>query len=116
MKESRLVYSTSGTGDCPRCRKPLRKCQCDNTRQNTSNDGIIRISRETKGRKGSGVTLITGLPMSAEELKQCAKQLKNLCGSGGTIKQGVIEIQGDHRQLIRQQLLKQYKQVKLAGG
>lgn len=79
-------------------------------------DGIIRISRETKGRKGAGVTLVRGLGLAPELLKALAGQLKQRCGSGGTVKDGVIEIQGDHRQLLLGELAKQGFKVKLAGG
>jgi len=79
-------------------------------------DGIVRISRETKGRKGAGVTLLRGLDLAPEQLKGLAGQLKQRCGSGGTVKDGVIEIQGDHRQLLLAELAKQGFKVKLAGG
>ncbi|MDT8423626.1 MAG: stress response translation initiation inhibitor YciH [Desulfuromonadales bacterium] len=80
------------------------------------NDGIVRIGRETKGRKGKGVTLVYGVPLSGEELKQLAKELKQKCGSGGTLKDGVIEIQGDHRAVLQAELVKKGWSVKLAGG
>tara|TARA_B110000444_G_scaffold183463_1_gene172412 strand:- start:706 stop:978 length:273 start_codon:yes stop_codon:yes gene_type:complete len=79
-------------------------------------DPAIRVSRESKGRKGKGVTLVTGLSLNEAELKLLAKQLKALCGSGGTVKNGVIEIQGNHREQIKQKLEKEFKNVKLAGG
>jgi len=80
------------------------------------NDGIIRISRETKGRKGKGVCLISGVPLSGEELTKLAKELKAQCGTGGTIKNGVIEIQGDHRAILKVALEKRFDKVKLAGS
>jgi len=79
-------------------------------------DGIVRIKRETKGRKGKGVSLITGLPLAEPELKVLAKSLKQLCGTGGAVKDGVIEIQGDHREVLKTALEKQAYTVKLAGG
>lgn len=95
----------------------MHKCRCrDAISQKASAEQVIKIGRETKGRKGKGVTLISGLPSNESELKSLAKQLKALCGSGGTVKNGVIEIQGDHRQLVKAELEKKYKQVKLAGG
>jgi len=119
MSNSRLVYS-SESSTCPGCHKPLRKCNCrlvqDNGNPKQIIDPAIRISRESKGRKGKGVTLISGLEMSEAGQKNLAKKLKALCGSGGTIKNGVIEIQGDHRDQIKQELDKQFKNVKLAGG
>ncbi len=119
MSNSHLVYS-SESSICPGCHKPLRKCKCrlvqdkGNPRQIV--DPPIRISRESKGRKGKGVTLITGLVLDESELKVLAKKLKALCGSGGTVKNGVVEIQGSHRDQIKQELDKQFKNVKLAGG
>ncbi|GJM14136.1 MAG: translation initiation factor [Pseudohongiella sp.] len=119
MSESRLVYSTE-SATCPGCHKPLRQCKCrlvqdkGNPRQVV--DPPIRISRESKGRKGKGVTLISGFQMSESELKALAKKLKAQCGSGGTVKNGVIEIQGDHREKLKSELDKQFKNVKLSGG
>lgn len=80
------------------------------------NDGVVRVSRETKGRKGKGVTLVTGLQHCPDELKKIAKQLKQMCGSGGAVKNGVIEIQGDHRDKIMDELSRQGYMVQKAGG
>ena len=74
-------------------------------------DPPIRISRESKGRKGKGVTLVSGLELDLAELKALAKKLKALCGSGGTVKDGIIEIQGDHRDQVKQELDKQFKRT-----
>ena len=79
-------------------------------------DGIVRVGRETKGRKGSGVTVITGIPSHPEGLEKLAKQFKQQCGTGGTVKNGVIEIQGDHRDLLVAELQKLGYTVKKAGG
>ena len=79
-------------------------------------DGVVRISRQTKGRKGSGVCLITGMDLGEAELKKLAKQLKKKCGSGGTVKPGVIEIQGDHREILVEALMKLGFKAKLSGG
>lgn len=79
-------------------------------------DGVVRVGRETKGRKGKGVTLVTGVPLSGAELDALAKELKNLCGAGGTLKGGVIEIQGDHRDRIIPALEKKGWTVKRVGG
>jgi len=78
--------------------------------------GIVRVSRETKGRKGKGVTLVTGLRMAPEQLKSIAKELKRACGSGGTVKGGVIEIQGDRRDAIVRLLAEKGFAAKRAGG
>lgn len=79
------------------------------------NDGIVRVSRETKGRKGSGVSIITGIPLDDKDLKQIAKQLKQKCGTGGTVKSGTIEIQGNHRATLKQELSKLGYTVKICN-
>ena len=79
-------------------------------------DGVVRVARETKGRKGKGVTLIRGLPLPAAELSRLAKELKQRCGSGGTVKSGVIEIQGDHRDELVSELSNRGFTVKRSGG
>lgn len=79
-------------------------------------DGIVRVGRQTKGRKGAGVTVITGLPLTPDALREMAKKLKKRCGSGGTVKDGVIEIQGDHRDLLVELLQKEGYDAKRSGG
>ena len=79
-------------------------------------DGIVRVGRETKGRKGKGMTVITGVPLHPEGLKDLAKQLKQKCGTGGTVKGAVIEIQGDHRDLLVSELQSIGYTVKKSGG
>ena len=79
-------------------------------------DGIVRVSRETKGRAGKGVTLVKGLALDAVALAALGKQLKAACGSGGTVKDGVIEIQGDHVERVIERLTKDGRTVKRAGG
>lgn len=110
-----LVYSTEHGKMCPDCNRPQDQCVCGEP-EVPQGDGIVRVSRETKGRKGQGVTLITGVPLAGAELKQLAKKLKAKCSCGGTIKDGVIEIQGDHRDLLVAELSKQGWQVKKSGG
>jgi translation initiation factor 1 len=110
-----LVYSTDRGRLCPGCGHPAGSCRCGK-KSGPAGDGIVRISRETKGRKGSGVSLISGLPLDEDGLKKLASQLKQKCGTGGSIKNGVIEIQGDHRELLKTELARQGYQVKLAGG
>jgi len=114
----RLVYSTDSGRICPDCHNPVAACRCQQQRRQQSKpgDGIVRLRRETKGRKGKGVTLVDGLPLSADELAKLAKVLKNRCGSGGTVKDGIIEIQGDHRATLQSFLQEAGYQVKLAGG
>jgi len=104
-KEKILVYLTDTSRTCPGCGHPHKQCCCSkNSRQQA--DTVVRVSRQTKGRKGSGVCLITGLPLGEAELKKLAKELKKKCGSGGTVKNGVIEIQGDHREILVDALIK----------
>ncbi len=115
-QDSRLVYSTEEGRICPECGRPSGQCGCRLKNAVLPDDGIVRISRETKGRKGKGVTLVTGTGLEPGELKQLAKRLKARCGSGGTVKGGVIEIQGDHRDLLEQELRKKGFIVKRSGG
>lgn len=79
-------------------------------------DGIIRIRKEVKGRKGKQVTVVSGLPDTDDSLKQTAAHLKRVCGSGGSIKDGCVIIQGDHRDTVQSELRKQGYSVKIAGG
>jgi len=79
-------------------------------------DGTVRLRREVKGRGGGTVIVITGVPLSEPLLKELAGALKKRCGCGGTLKNGVIEIQGDHRELLLQELQSRGFRVKLAGG
>ncbi len=117
-----LVYSTDGGRHCPECRQPREACRCRGMRRSGSgtghgpSDGIVRIGRETKGRKGAGVTIIRGLPGDDTELKAMAKVLKSRCGVGGAVKEGLIELQGDQREAARSWLEKAGYQVRLAGG
>jgi len=116
MNPKGMVYSTETGRVCPGCGHPVKQCCCSKEKKRQQGDGIVRISRQTKGRKGSGVSLITGVPVAEKELKNLAKQLKSKCGSGGTVKNGVIEIQGDHREVLRDFLTRLGYEVKLAGG
>lgn len=103
---SRLVYSTeSGRIDEPKT-APVRP----------KGDGVVRIQRQTSGRKGKGVCLITGIDADDAELATLAAELKKKCGCGGSLKDGVIEIQGDKRDLIKSLLEAKGMKVKLAGG
>ena len=113
--ENRTVYSTEQGRICPNCDKPIKQCTC---RKKTSppGDGNVRVSCETKGRKGKGVTLIKGLNMDSAALESMSKKLKVMCGSGGTLKRGIIEIQGNHIERILDYLKKQGVQAKRSGG
>ena len=101
-----LVYSTDGG----KIDKPKEK------KSAPEGDGIIRIHRETKGRKGKGVLLIKGLQLDEKALKALAKEIKKRTGTGGSVKDFVIEIQGDQRELVKTLLEKKGYNVKLAGG
>lgn len=107
MSNNRLVYSTE-TGRIKETKSPAKTP--------IPGDGIVRIRRETAGRNGKGVTTISGIPVDESELKNIAKQLKQVCGTGGSVKDGVIEIQGDQRDKIKAELEKRGYTVKLAGG
>lgn len=113
---SGLVYSTAHGRMCPNCRNPLTACACRREKPAPKTDGIVRIQRETKGRAGKGVTVITGVPLNSDELEKLGKQLKQRCGTGGTVKNGAIEIQGDHRDLLLTELAKFGWVVKKAEG
>lgn len=115
-KTKGLVYSTATGRTCPGCGHPVKQCCCSKEKYPVQGDGVVRVSRQTKGRKGSGVCLISGLPLNGDELKKCAKQLKQKCGSGGTVKNGIIEIQGDHRETLVEALSKMGYKTKLSGG
>lgn len=112
-----LVYSTDHGRMCPRCSRPATQCACQQVRQGTvKGDGRVRVSYETKGRKGKGVSLVSGLPLDTPGLKSLAKELKRKCGSGGTVQDGVLEIQGDHRDRLVQELISRGYAAKRSGG
>jgi translation initiation factor 1 len=121
---SRLVYSTETGSICRKCGKPAVACKCKKKKQATPNrpqsgypdDGIVRIRREVKGRKGKTATVIIGISLNNGDLKQFAKELKQRCGAGGSVKDGTIIIQGDHRKAILGELRKQGYHAKIAGG
>jgi translation initiation factor 1 len=101
---------------CAECGRSADECRCGKKSSSAPSDGVVRVSRETKGRKGKGVTLVTGVPLGGSDLADLAKQLKNKCGAGGTIKGGVIEIQGDHRDRVVAELQTKGWTVKRSGG
>lgn len=116
QKNSTTVYSTEHGRMCPGCGKPASGCFCSKKNKAPRGDGTVRVGRETKGRKGKGVTVITGVPLDEEGLQGLAKQLKQKCGTGGTVKDGVIEIQGDQREQLMEMLTRQGYKVKTIGG
>jgi translation initiation factor 1 len=126
--ERRIVYDseTVQPGRCPTCGKRLDRCTCDQPRRssetpsaaiaNLPRDGIVRILRDRKGRGGKTVTVIAGLSGVPSALAQLTSELKRMCGTGGTVRGDVIEIQGDHRERLRDELTRRGYTVKLAGG
>lgn len=111
-----LVYSTESGRMCPACRQPVGNCLCSAKQALPPSDGVVRVSRETKGRAGKGVTLVRGLVLDPLALAALGKQLKTACGSGGTVKDGVIEVQGEHCERVMQALKGQGFVVKRSGG
>lgn len=113
-----FVYSSDQGRLCPACGRPVARCACagDRRTRRPRAAGPVRVGRQTRGRKGSGVTVITGLPLSAAELSELAGELKRRCGSGGTVRGGTIEIQGDHRDLLVAELAGRGWPAKRAGG
>ena len=101
MSSSRLVYSTETGRICPKCQNPLSACRCKKKRTEPNSqkepDGIISIRGEVKGRKGKTVTTISEFTLDDNSLKLLSKQLKQYCGTGGSVKDGMVIIQGDHR-------------------
>lgn len=116
MSNSSLVYSSETGRICPVCGKPVAACVCRKAAARPAGDGVVRVRRETKGRGGKTVTVITGLPGNDAALKNLAGELKKRCGTGGTLKDGTVEIQGDHAELVVAALRQRGFTVKRAGG
>ena len=125
---NRVVYDTALGGNCPRCGKRLDRCNCFGQRDRARaaeapaaaaslpRDGVVRVLRDRKSRGGKVVTVVAGLPGGPSAVAQVATDLKRLCGTGGTTKGDVVEIQGDHRERIADLLRARGYTVKLAGG
>ena len=113
---SRLVYSTDSGRICPDCRQPQAACTCRQRVAAPVGDGVVRVLRETKGRGGKAVTVVRGLPLAPDTLAALGKRLRTACGSGGTAKDGVLEIQGDHVERVMALLAADGHKVKRAGG
>ena len=112
-----LVYSTDSGRMCPVCRQPLAACVCAaNAAKAPAGDGIVRVSRETKGRGGKAVTVVRGVPLDEAALAVLGQRLRRACGAGGTAKNGVIEVQGDHADRLVEALKAEGYVVKRAGG
>ena len=112
-----LVYSTDSGRMCPRCRQPVAQCTCaSQAKAATRGEGPVRVSRETKGRGGKAVTLVRGLPLDDAALAALGKRLRSACGAGGTVKDAVLEVQGDHVDRVVAWLLQEGFAAKRAGG
>jgi translation initiation factor 1 len=125
--ERRVVYDSDAVqpGRCPTCGKRLDRCSCSVARSpkpeskgtlNLPRDGVVRIMRDRKGRSGKGVTVVAGLPLAIDGLTQLTSELKRMCGTGGTVRGDLVELQGDVRERVRAELERRGYQVKLAGG
>jgi translation initiation factor 1 len=129
----RVVYSTGVGRRCAECGRAIEACTCrkgarvDPAARRASaaatasqplgaKDGVVRVGRQTQGRAGKGVTVITGVPLAGADLERLARELKQGCGSGGTVRDGVVEIQGDHRDTLVAVLTKRGYTVKRSGG
>jgi translation initiation factor 1 len=113
---TRIVYSTGIGSLCPNCRRPVRDCVCPKGVPGAAKPAAVRVGREVKGRAGKGVTTVTGLPMTLSDIESLATRLKKRCGSGGTVREGIIEIQGDHRDVVVAELIKLGWAAKKSGG
>ena len=114
------VYSSEHGRMCPHCGLPTKRCQCRanprGQRAEPGGDGVARVRREKKGRGGKTVTTVSGLPLAGAELKDLAKELRRQCGTGGTVKDGIVEIQGDHADTVLAALEERGFRAKRAGG
>ena len=111
----RSVFSSDEGALCPDCREAESRCRCEKKAE-VLGDGRVRVRLDKKARRGKAVTIIEGLPLDADELKALAKELKKRCGSGGSVKDGAIELQGNVVQLMLEELAKRGYQAKKSGG
>jgi len=113
---ARIVYSTRAGRICPECGRPAAACICRKRASAPSGDGIVRVRREVAGRGGKTVTTIRGVPLADAGLRALASEIKRRCGTGGSVKEGVIEIQGDFCDVVVDLLRARGYTVKRAGG
>lgn len=112
----RVVYRTDGGRCCPDCGAPVAACRCQAQAPAPRGDGTVRLRQERKGRGGKTVTVVDGLPLDGAGLAAAAKRLKQRCGVGGAVRDGTIELQGDHRETLRALLAAEGYRVKVSGG
>jgi translation initiation factor 1 len=112
---SGLVYSTDSGRMCPACRQPVAACLCE-AAKTPAGDGTVRVSRESKGRGGKTVTLVRGLALDDAALAALGKRLRSACGTGGTVKDGVLEVQGNHAERVIALLQAEGFAAKRSGG
>ena|SRR5688572_21711741 len=119
-RDTRIVFSTGQGRLCRECARPVAQCKCSRSQQARpappAGDGTVRVAREIKGRGGKSVSVVQGLPLAGIALETLATRLKKRCGSGGTVRDGVIEIQGEHRDTLVAELTQLGYRVKRAGG
>jgi translation initiation factor 1 len=113
-----IVYSTGLGRICPGCRRPAAECVCRDAKGKSLRPapGPVRVARAVAGRGGKAVSVITGLPLDEAALAQLAAELKRRCGSGGTVREGAIEIQGEHRDTLVAELKKRGYDARRSGG
>jgi translation initiation factor 1 len=116
MRKKSIVYSTEHGRMCPECGRPKDACACRGAGAALPSDGIVRVRREIKGRAGKTVTTVNGLPLRGNAMEALASELKRKCSAGGSVKDGVIVIQGDHRNTVVPLLEARGYKVKQAGG
>lgn len=113
-----IVYRSDVGRVCPGCQRPKVLCACQDTRGKAARPatGVVRVARATHGRGGKAVSVISGLPLDAAALAALAAELKKRCGSGGTVRAGTIEVQGEHRDTLVAELIKRGYEARRAGG
>lgn len=115
-RKSQTVYSTEPGRICPACGQPVDSCTCSKQKSEVFGGGTVRVRREVKGRGGKTVTAISGVPVNDNDLRELAAELKRRCSTGGSVKNGIIIIQGDQRDTIIPLLQAKGYTVKKAGG
>ncbi len=111
-----LVWDSELGQVCPQCQAAIASCACPAEDTQPSGDGVVRVALDRKGRGGKVVTVVTGLPLAPDALRKLAKELKQRCGTGGSVKDGNVEIQGDRRDLLIAELAKHGYKAKKSGG